>query len=163
MAGPGLPSRVLPTLVGGYRYPAAAIGGGSEKITLASAGRNIRLYAGVTFCPYLIIDQKGRYRMKRALIAIASVGILAPAAWMMDANAQQMNPASPPSQAYAPSQMAPTQAYAQQQRRYRRSARYTQPKRQLRAAPAPLFAAPDRSAPRVSNRPCVPNCPCAST
>lgn len=61
--------------------------------------------------------------MKRALIAIASVGILAPAAWMMDANAQQMNPASP-SQAYAPSQMAPTQAYAQQQRRYRRSARY---------------------------------------
>ena len=63
--------------------------------------------------------------MKRALIAIASVGILAPAAWMMDANAQQMNPASPPSQAYAPSQMAPTQAYAQQQqRRYRRSARY---------------------------------------
>jgi hypothetical protein len=61
--------------------------------------------------------------MKRALIAIASVGILAPAAWMMDANAQQMNPASPPSQAYAPSQMAPTQAYAQQ-RKYRRSARY---------------------------------------
>jgi hypothetical protein len=62
--------------------------------------------------------------MKRALIAIASVGILAPAAWMMDANAQQMNPSSPPSQAYAPSQMAPTQAYAQQQRKYRRSARY---------------------------------------
>ena len=62
--------------------------------------------------------------MKRALIAIASVGILAPAAWMMDANAQQMNPSSPAAQAYAPSQMAPTQAYAQQQRRYRRSARY---------------------------------------
>jgi hypothetical protein len=50
--------------------------------------------------------------MKRALIAIASVGILAPAAWTMDANAQQMSPGPAPSQAYAPSQMAPTQAYA---------------------------------------------------
>jgi len=61
--------------------------------------------------------------MKRALIAIASVGVLVPAAWVMEAKAQQMSPASPPSQAYAPSQMAPTQAYAQQ-RKYRRSARY---------------------------------------
>jgi len=33
-----------------------------------------------------------------------------------------MSPASPPSQAYAPSQMAPTQAYVQQ-RRARRYAR----------------------------------------
>ena len=73
--------------------------------------------------------------MKRALIAIASVGILAPAAWMMDANAQQMNPSSPPSQAYAPSQMAPTQAYAQQQRRYRRSARFA--RRSSGAGPGP--------------------------
>ena len=61
--------------------------------------------------------------MKRALIAIATVGVLVPAAWVVEANAQQMAPASPPSQAYAPSQMAPTQAYAQQ-RRARRSARY---------------------------------------
>ena len=61
--------------------------------------------------------------MKRVLIAIASVGVLIPAAWVVEANAQQMSPASPPSQAYAPSQMAPAQAYAQQ-RRVRRSARY---------------------------------------
>jgi hypothetical protein len=60
--------------------------------------------------------------MKRALIAIASVAVLVPAAWVVEANAQQMSPASPPSQAYAPSQMAPTQAYAQQ-RRARRYAR----------------------------------------
>jgi hypothetical protein len=65
--------------------------------------------------------------MKRALIAIASVGVLVPAAWVMEANAQQMSPASPPSQAYAPSQMAPTQAYAQQRRarRYARRGRGT--------------------------------------
>ena len=67
--------------------------------------------------------------MKRALITIVSVGVLVPAAWEVEANAQQMAPASPPSQAYAPSQMAPTQAYAQ--RRARRSAR-----------PAPAAAAP---------------------
>src|SRR5919198_4596551 len=59
--------------------------------------------------------------MKRTLIAIASVGILAPTAWMVEANAQQMSPGPAPSQAYAPSQMAPTQAYAQ--RKARRSAR----------------------------------------
>jgi hypothetical protein len=74
--------------------------------------------------------------MKRALIAIASVGILAPAAWMMDANAQQMSPASPPSQAYAPSQMAPTQAYAQQ-RKVRRSARYARRGTPPGAGPGP--------------------------
>jgi hypothetical protein len=59
--------------------------------------------------------------MKRALIAFASVSILAPTAWMVGANAQQMSPGPAPSQAYAPSQMAPTQAYAQ--RKARRSAR----------------------------------------
>jgi hypothetical protein len=40
--------------------------------------------------------------MKRTLIAIASVGVLVPAAWVVEANAQQMAPASPPSQAYGP-------------------------------------------------------------
>src|SRR6476660_8410115 len=70
--------------------------------------------------------------MKRALIAIASVGVFVPADWVVEANAQQMAPASPPSQAYAPSQMAPTQAYAQQ-RRARRYAR--------RAPAAPAAAA----------------------
>src|SRR6516225_5362772 len=74
--------------------------------------------------------------MKRALIAIASVGVFVPAAWEVEANAQQMAPASPPSQAYAPSQMAPTPAYAQQ-RRARRHAR-----RAPAAAPAPAAAAP---------------------
>ena len=59
--------------------------------------------------------------MKRILIAVASVGILVPAAWMTEANAQQMSPGPAPSQAYAPSQMAPTQPYAQ--RRVLRSAR----------------------------------------
>ena len=59
--------------------------------------------------------------MKRVLIAIAIVGILAPTAWVVDANAQQMSPGPAPSQAYGRSQMAPTQAYAQ--RRVRRSAR----------------------------------------
>ena len=59
--------------------------------------------------------------MNRALIAIASVGILAPTTWVMTANAQQMSPGSAPPQAYARSQMAPTQTYTQ--RRVRRSAR----------------------------------------
>jgi len=60
--------------------------------------------------------------MNRALITIASVGILAPTAWVMAANAQQMSPRAPaPPQAYARSQMAPTQTYTQ--RRVRRSAR----------------------------------------
>jgi hypothetical protein len=57
--------------------------------------------------------------MKRALITIATVGILAPTAWVAGANAQQMSPGPAPSQAHARSQM--TQAYAQ--RRVHRSAR----------------------------------------
>jgi hypothetical protein len=78
--------------------------------------------------------------MKRVLIAIASVGILAPAAWMMGANAQQMSPGPAP-QAYGRSQMAPTQAYAQ--RRVRRSAR----RAPAAAAPgAPAAAAPGGAA-----------------
>src|SRR5262245_19869413 len=59
--------------------------------------------------------------MNRALIAIASIGILAPTTWVMTANAQQMSPGPAPSQAYAPSQMAPTQTNVQ--RKVRRSAR----------------------------------------
>src|SRR5215813_11510645 len=59
--------------------------------------------------------------MKRALITIATVGILAPTAWVAGANAQQMSPGPAPSQAHARSQMAPTQAYAQ--RKVHRSAR----------------------------------------
>ena len=38
--------------------------------------------------------------MKRALISVATVGILVPAAWIMEANAQQMAPPYPPSPGY---------------------------------------------------------------
>jgi hypothetical protein len=72
--------------------------------------------------------------MKRVLIAIASVGILAPTAWVA-ANAQQMSPGFAPSQANAPSQMAPTQAYAQRRAR------------SARRAPAGAAAAPTAAAP----------------
>src|SRR5262249_59634393 len=61
--------------------------------------------------------------MNRALIAIASIGILAPSAWSVAANAQQMSRGPAPPQAYAPSQIAPTQANVQ--RKVRRSARRT--------------------------------------
>ena len=67
--------------------------------------------------------------MKRALITIATVGILAPTAWVAGANAQYGPPPSPaygPSPAYAPSQTsAPSRRYAR--RAYRRSARAPQP------------------------------------
>src|SRR5262245_44925661 len=55
--------------------------------------------------------------MKRALIAIASAGILAPTAWVMGANAQMGSPPPGygPAPAYGPSQ-------AQSQRSARRSA-----------------------------------------
>src|SRR5262249_38047680 len=66
--------------------------------------------------------------MKRALIAVASVGILAPAAWVVEANAQYGAPAPAYSAApaYGPSQTyAPSRRYAR--RAYRRSARAPQP------------------------------------
>jgi|ERR1700757_2803852 hypothetical protein len=53
----------------------------------------------------------------------------------MEANAQQIAPASPPSQAYAPSQRAATQAYAQARRYARRAP--------AAAAPAPAAAGPN--------------------
>src|SRR5215475_9560613 len=57
--------------------------------------------------------------MKRALITIATVGILAPTAWVAGANAQYGAPApAGPAPAYAPSRR-----YAR--RAYRRSARQT--------------------------------------
>jgi hypothetical protein len=60
--------------------------------------------------------------MKRALIAIASVGILIPAAWVLEANAQYGAPAPAYSQppAYAPSQTYPRRSHS---RRTYRSAR----------------------------------------
>src|SRR5437870_2297056 len=65
--------------------------------------------------------------MKRALIAIASVGILVPTAWVAGANAQYGSPAPPaytPPPAYSPSpNYAPSPRYTR--RAYRRSARQT--------------------------------------
>jgi hypothetical protein len=65
--------------------------------------------------------------MKRALIIIATVGILAPTAWVAGANAQYGSPAPPaysPSPAYNPSQgYSPSRKYTR--RAYRRSARQT--------------------------------------
>jgi len=66
--------------------------------------------------------------MKRALIAVATVGILAPAAWVTEASAQYGAPAPAYSAApaYGPSQTyAPSRRYAR--RAYRRSARAPQP------------------------------------
>ena len=80
--------------------------------------------------------------MKRALISVATVGILVPAAWVMEANAQQMNPAYPPSPgygtapAYAPAPAyGPSRRYAR--RAYRRSARQTYG---VRGAPPAVYA-----------------------
>jgi hypothetical protein len=67
--------------------------------------------------------------MKRALITIATVGILAPTAWVAGANAQYGSPAPPaysPPPAYNPSPTyAPAPRYTR--RAYRRSARAPQP------------------------------------
>jgi hypothetical protein len=64
--------------------------------------------------------------MKRALIAVATLGILAPAAWVTEANAQYGAPAPAygPAPAYAPApayRNGPSRRYAR--RAYRRSAR----------------------------------------
>jgi hypothetical protein len=66
--------------------------------------------------------------MKRVLIAVATVGVLAPAAWVVEANAQYGAPAPAYSAApaYGPSQTyAPSRKYAR--RAYRRSARGPRP------------------------------------
>src|SRR5215831_16946431 len=64
--------------------------------------------------------------MKRALITIATVGILAPTAWVAGANAQYGAPAPAygPAPTYAPAPAyGPSRRYAR--RAYRRSARQT--------------------------------------
>jgi hypothetical protein len=66
--------------------------------------------------------------MKRALIAIASVGILAPAAWAVEANAQYGAPPPTYSQppAYTPSQTYPRRSHSRRTyRSARRGAPYT--------------------------------------
>ena len=75
--------------------------------------------------------------MKRALITIAAVGILAPAAWVGDANAQYGAPAPgyAPALAYAPAPAyGPSRRYAR--RAYRRSARRTSGAQNYGAPPA---------------------------
>jgi hypothetical protein len=79
--------------------------------------------------------------MKRALIAIASVGILAPTGWVVQANAQYNAP--PPAYsagpAAGPSQtVAPSRRYARQANR--RSARAPQPSGATASGPPPAQA-----------------------
>jgi hypothetical protein len=81
--------------------------------------------------------------MKRALITIATVGILAPTAWVGEANAQYMGGAPAPAYsaapAYGPSQRyAPSRRYAR--RAYRRSARQTYAARQNYGAPPAVYS-----------------------
>ena len=80
--------------------------------------------------------------MKRALITIATVGILAPTAWVAGANAQYGTPAPAygPAPAYAPGPAyAPAPAYGPSRRyarrAYRRTARQTYP-----GAPPAVYA-----------------------
>src|SRR5215831_20275937 len=76
---------------------------------------------------YFSGDAKREVTMKRVLIAVATVGVLAPAAWVTEANAQYGAPAPAYSApAYGPSQTyAPSRKYAR--RAYRRSARAPRP------------------------------------
>ena len=79
--------------------------------------------------------------MKRALITIATVGILAPAAWVAGANAQYGAPAPAygPAPAYAPGPAyAPAPRYAR--RAYRRTARQTYRAQTYRGAPPAVYA-----------------------
>jgi hypothetical protein len=81
--------------------------------------------------------------MKRALITIATVGILAPTACVGEANAQYMGgalaPAYSAAPAYGPSQRyAPSRRYAR--RAYRRSARQTYAARQNYGAPPAVYS-----------------------
>jgi hypothetical protein len=80
--------------------------------------------------------------MKRALITIATVGILAPTAWVAGANAQYGSPAPPaysPPPAYNPSPTyAPAPRYTR--RAYRRTARQTYRAPPNRGAPPAVYA-----------------------
>src|SRR5215471_20631305 len=91
----------------------------SKKISSASVGTTAftaaLFYANVTF---------RRTYPSRVLIAIASVGVLAPTAWVMEAHAQYGS--SPPPAYSASPANSPSQAYAQRYTRpARRSARRT--------------------------------------
>ena len=85
--------------------------------------------------------------MKRALITIATVGILAPTAWVAGANAQYGAPAPAygPAPAYAPGPAyAPAPAYGPSRRyarrAYRRTARQTYGAQTYPGAPPAVYA-----------------------
>jgi len=84
---------------------------------------NIRLRDRITLCRVYFCNQQTEETMKRALITIATVGILAPTAWVAGANAQYGS--SPPPRPSAASN--PSQGYSAQStsRASRRSARQT--------------------------------------
>ena len=85
--------------------------------------------------------------MKRALITVATVGILAPTAWVAGANAQYGAPAPAygPAPAYAPGPAyAPAPAYGPSRRyarrAYRRTARQTYGAQTYPGAPPAVYA-----------------------
>src|SRR5262249_17634821 len=91
------------------------------------------------YVPSISANTKGGKPMKRALITIATVGILAPTAWVAGANAQYGAPAPAyaPPPAYAPGPAyAPAPRYAR--RAYRRTARQTY--RAPRGAPPAVYS-----------------------
>jgi hypothetical protein len=107
---------------------AAAMAAISKKISSASVGTTAFTAALFLreryFSAHLPVQTKGRSTMKRVLIAIASVGVLAPTAWVTAAQAQYGS--SPPPAYRASPANSPSQAYAQRYTRpARRSARRT--------------------------------------
>src|SRR5262249_50906981 len=99
------------------------------------------------YVPSISANTKGGKPMKRALITIATVGILAPTAWVAGANAQYGAPAPAyapaptyaPGPAYAPAPAyGPSRRYAR--RAYRRSARQTYRAQTYPGAPPAVYA-----------------------
>ena len=107
---------------------AAAMAAISEKIRSGSVGTTA-FTAALFFTrtlPFAALTRpnEGRSTMKRVLIAIASVGVLAPTAWVTQAYAQYGS-SPPPAYSASPANSA-SQAYAQRYTRpARRSARRT--------------------------------------
>jgi hypothetical protein len=94
------------------------------------------------FTPSVFLQTQREETMKRALITIATVGILAPTAWVAGANAQYGSPAPPaysPPPAYNPSSSyAPAPRYTR--RAYRRTARQTYRAQTYPGAPPAVYA-----------------------
>src|SRR5262249_54965609 len=93
------------------------------------------------YVPSISANTKGGKPMKRVLITIATVGILAPTAWVPGANEQYgaPDPAYAPAPAYAPGPAyAPAPRYAR--RAYRRTARQTYGAESYPCAPPSVYA-----------------------